>query len=115
MLPALGGGNTLRGYHDYRFHDRHLLVVNAESRWALFSHVNAAAFVDAGNVAARVGDLNLDKTSYGVGLRVHSRTSTLARLDVARSREGWRMSFKLSDPFRLARRSLRTTVVPFVP
>jgi hypothetical protein len=51
------------------------------------------------------GDLNLDKTSYGVGLRVHSRTSTLARLDVARSREGWRMSFKLSDPFRLARRS----------
>jgi outer membrane protein assembly factor BamA len=115
MLPTLGGGNTLRGYHDYRFHDRHLLVVNAESRWALFSHVDAAAFVDAGNVAARVGDLNLDKTSYGAGLRVHSRTSMLARLDLARSREGWLMSFKLSDPFRLARRSLSTTVVPFVP
>jgi len=115
MLPSLGGGNTLRGYDDYRFHDRHLLVVNAESRWALFSHVDAAAFVDAGNVAARVGDLNLDKTSYGGGLRVHSRTSTLARLDVGRSREGWQASFKLSAPFRLARRSLRTTVVPFVP
>jgi outer membrane protein assembly factor BamA len=115
MLPSLGGGNTLRGYHDYRFHDRHLLVVNGESRWALFSHVDAAAFVDAGNVAARVGDLNLAKISYGGGLRVHTRTSTLVRLDVAHSREGWRVLFRLSDPFRLARRSLRTPVIPFVP
>ena len=115
MLPSLGGDNTLRGYYDYRFHDRHLLVVNAESRWALFSHVDVAAFADAGNVAARVGDLNLDKTSYGGGLRVHTRTSTLAILDVAHSREGWQVSFKLSDPFRLARRSLRSTVIPFVP
>jgi hypothetical protein len=115
MLPSLGGGNTLRGYHDYRFHDRDLLVVNAESRWALFTHVDAAAFVDAGNVAARAGDLNLDKTSYGAGLRVHTRTSTLARIDVAHGSEGWLAFFKLSDPFRLARHSLRTTVVPFVP
>ncbi len=115
MLPSLGGGNTLRGYHDYRFHDRQMLVANAESRWALFTHLDVAAFVDAGNVAARVGDLNLDKTSYGGGLRVHSRLSTLARLDVAHSSEGWQMFFKLSDPFRLSRRSLRTAVIPFVP
>jgi surface antigen Omp85-like protein len=116
MLPSLGGGNTLRGYHDYRFHDRNLLAVNAESRVALFSHVDAAVFVDAGNVAARFGDLNLDKTSYGAGLRVHSRTSTFGRLDVAHSREGWQVFFKLNDPFSLARRSLRSTlVIPFVP
>ena len=115
MLPSLGGGNTLRGYHDYRYHDRHLLVVNAESRWALFTHVDAAAFVDAGNVAARVGDLNLAQRSYGAGFRVHTRTSTLARMDVAHSGEGWRVLFKLSDPFRLARRSLRGPLIPFVP
>jgi hypothetical protein len=36
-------------------------------------------------------------------------------MDVAHSREGWLMFFKLSDPFRLARHTLRTTVVPFVP
>jgi len=43
------------------------------------------------------------------------RTSTLARFDVAHSREGWELSFRLSDPFRLSRRSLRMTTIPFVP
>ena len=115
MLPTLGGGNTLRSYYDYRFHDRNLLLASAESRVAVFSHVDAAVFVDAGNVAPRAGDLDLRKTSYGAGLRVHSRTSTIGRLDVAHGREGWLVFFKLSDPFGLARRSERATVVPFVP
>jgi len=115
LLPSLGGLNTVRGYHDYRFHDRNLLVANAESRWALFEHIDAAAFFDAGNVASRAGDLDLDKTSYGAGLRVHTRTSTLGRLDVAHSREGWHVFFGLNDPFRLSRRSLRASVIPFVP
>lgn len=114
-MPSLGGGNTLRAYPDYRFHDRNLLVANAESRWAVFSHVDVAAFIDAGSVASRAGDLNLDRTSYVAGLRVHSGTSTLGRLDMAYGREGWRISFKLSDPFRLARRSMLTARIPFVP
>jgi len=115
MLPSLGGSNTLRGFHDYRFHDRNLLVANVESRWALFSHMDVAAFVDAGNVAARFGDLNLDKKSYGGGIRLHTRSSTFARLDVAHSREGWQVLLRLNDAFRLARRSLRTSVIPFIP
>jgi hypothetical protein len=116
MLPSLGGQDTLRGYHDFRFHDRNLLIVNAESRWAFMRDVDAAVFFDAGNVAARAGDLNLDKTSYGAGLRMHSRTTTIGRLDVSRStQEGWRVFFKLDDPIRLARLSRRTAVVPFVP
>ena len=53
MLPSLGGANTLRGYDDYRFHDRNMLVVNVESRWALLKHVDLALFGDAGNVGAR--------------------------------------------------------------
>jgi len=116
MLPSVGGRDTLRGYYDYRFHDRHLLAASAESRWAIFRDVDAAAFFDAGNVAARAGDLDLKKTSYGGGIRVHSRTSTLARFDVGRSRsEGWRMFFSLHDPLGLARLSRRTAVIPFVP
>ena len=115
MAPSLGGQDTLRGYHDYRFHDRDLLVANIESRWALSRDLEAAAFFDAGNMASRVGDLNLDKTSYGVGLRVHSRTSTLGRLDLGHSHEGWRVFLRLNDPFQLNRLSKRTAVIPFVP
>jgi hypothetical protein len=115
FLPALGGHNTLRGYADYRFHDRHMVVVNLETRWALFTAVDLAGFFDAGNVAARVGDLNLDRTSVGVGLRLHTRTTTIARLDMAHSREGWRLMFKLSDPLRIGRGNKRRAPHPFVP
>jgi hypothetical protein len=115
LMPALGGGNTLRGYSDYRFHDRNLLLVNAESRFALLKHVDLAAFVDAGNVAPTVSALDLDKTCYGVGLRVHSGRATFARVDVAHGAEGWRFLLRTSDPLHLSRLSRRTAAVPFVP
>ncbi len=115
LAPSLGGSNTLRGYSDYRFHDRNLLVLNAESRVALFTHIDAAVFVDAGNVAARVGELNLGKRSYGAGLRLHSKRSTFARVDVARGDEGWRFLFRMNDPLHLTRLSRRTAAVPFAP
>jgi hypothetical protein len=115
LMPALGGDNTLRGYVNYRYHDRSLLLASAESRWAVWEHLEVAAFFDAGNVAPNVGDLNLSKTSVGVGVRVHSHTATFGRLDLAHSKEGWRVLFKLDDPFALSRLSRRTAAVPFVP
>ncbi len=115
MQPSLGGHNTLRGYTDYRFHDRNLLVMNVEARVAIFTHVDAAVFADAGNVAAQVSDLNLDKRSYGVGWRLHSHSSTFARLDLAHGGEGWNVLFRLSDPLHLSRITRRLAPVPFVP
>jgi outer membrane protein assembly factor BamA len=115
LLPSLGGHNTLRGYTDYRFHDRHLLAVNVESRWLLFNHVDGVAFVDAGNVAARAKDLDLGKRTYGIGVRVHADTSTFVRLDAGHGTEGWHVMLKLTDPFRLARLSRVTAAIPFVP
>jgi hypothetical protein len=115
MMPSLGGSNTLRGFADYRFHDRDLLLLSGESRWAVMTHVDAAVFVDAGNVAAQVGDLSLRKTSVGVGARVHTRTATLARLDIAHSADGWRLMFKMDDPFALSRLLRRMAAVPMVP
>lgn len=115
LQPSLGGNNTLRGYADYRFHDRNMLLVQAEARIAMMTHVDSAIFWDAGNVAPKVGDLNLDKRSWGVGLRLHSRRQTFARLDVARGDEGWRFVFRLHDPLSLTRLTRHTAPVPFVP
>jgi len=118
LMPSLGGQNTLRGYYDYRFHDNDMQAFSVESRWALFAHVDAAAFADAGKVAptARGLDFTRLKTSYGAGLRVHNATSTLVRLDIGHSTEGWRVFFKLSDSFRRSTpASGRSAVVPFIP
>jgi hypothetical protein len=115
LLPSLGGHNTLRGYADYRFHDRHLVVANVESRFPVMTHLDGALFFDAGNVAADIDELNLDRTSWGAGVRLHTGTSTLARLDVGRSHEGWQVQFRLTDPLRLARLSRQAAAMPFVP
>jgi hypothetical protein len=115
LLPDLGGNSSLRGFNAFRFHDRNLLLASAELRHAISSLVEGAVFFDAGNVAHRAADLDLGKTSYGAGLRLHTGSATLARLDVAHSHEGWQVWMSLSDPFRLARRSERSTIVPFVP
>jgi hypothetical protein len=115
LQPSLGGANTLRSYADYRFHDRNMLVLNLETRVALMTHMDAAVFIDAGNVAPRIGDLDLAKRSYGAGIRLHSRGNTFVRADVARGGEGWRFLFRLNDPLSLSRLLRRTAPVPFVP
>jgi hypothetical protein len=115
LQPTLGGHDSLRSYENYRFMDRNALLVNAEARIAMMTHLDAAVFVDAGNVARQVGDLDLDKRSYGVGLRLHSRQDTFARVDMATGDEGWRFLFRLTEPFTLSRLTRRAANIPFVP
>jgi hypothetical protein len=115
LMPTLGGSNTLRGFHNYRFRDRNLLLASAESRWPLFAHVDAAVFIDTGNVAARAEDLGLDKVVYGFGFRAHSHRSTIGRVDVAYNAEGWHVFFRSNDPFNLKRLNRWVAAIPFVP
>src|SRR5215471_10568910 len=118
LMPSLGGGNTLRGYSDYRFHDRDMQSFNAESRWALFADLDVAAFYDTGKVASRPGDLDFHdmRHAYGVGLRLHNASTMLARLDVGHSTEGWHVFFKMNDPFRRTKPAFgRSSIAPVVP
>lgn len=115
LMPSLGGNDTLRGYTDFRFHDRNFALAQAEVRVALIKHVDVAAFFDAGNVAARVADLNFDKHDWGVGFRVHTNRATVGRLDVAHGADGWQLVFRTSEPLHLGRLSRRLAAIPFVP
>jgi hypothetical protein len=115
LQPSIGGHNTIRAYRSLRFHDRNTLVLSAESRWAIFEHVDLAAFADAGNVAASVGGLNLGKHAYGAGVRLHTGRSNIARADIAHGPEGWRVFLRTGDPFRLGRLTRRIALVPFAP
>jgi hypothetical protein len=89
MLPSLGGGKTLRGYPDFRFRDRHRLLMNAELRWTPARFVDMAVFYDTGKVASRRQDLDFDdlKESYGIGVRLVGPKSYVLRVEVAHSRE----------------------------
>jgi hypothetical protein len=89
MLPSLGGGSTLRGYPDFRFRDRHRMLLNGELRWTPARFMDMAIFYDTGKVAARREDLDLDDLhdSYGIGMRLIGLAGYVFRIEVARSRE----------------------------
>src|SRR5262245_30927016 len=115
FLPSLGGATSLRSFKNYRFHDLNSLLVDAESRWAVYRHMDVALFVDAGNVAPVFTDLNIDHTSVGAGLRFHADHTNFARVDLAHGSEGWQLFFRTGDFFRLSRLTRRVADIPFVP
>lgn len=93
MLPTLGGARRHRGFSDFRFQDRHLLLLTGEYRWLPSRVLDMALFVDAGKVARERSDLDFDDlhTAYGIGFRIHGASVTPLRLDIARSNEGVRV------------------------
>jgi AAA family ATP:ADP antiporter len=101
LMPDLGGSSTLRGYSTWRFRDRNRLLLTGEWRWTAGPFVDMALFVDAGTVAARAQDLNWRdmKESYGVGLTLHTFTSTVTRLELARTRDGMSVGVSFSPNF----------------
>ena len=102
LMPYLGSGNTLRGYPTGRFRDRHTLLLSSELRW--FPNrlgLDMALFFDAGKVAPLRSQLTLDnlKTDYGIGVRFHTPSATVLRLDLARGLEGFHVVLTASAPF----------------
>lgn len=116
MLPSLGQ-NMVRGFDTGRFHDRNLLAINVESRWALFQHMDVAVFSDFGKVSPTFDGLELRglKSSYGAGLRFHTGADTFLRLDAAKAKgEGWRVVLKLHEALRASKLLRWNSVVPVV-
>ena len=101
LMPSLGGGSTLRGFSSFRFSDRHSLLLQAEWRIIANRFFESSVFYDAGKVAARTSDLDLNhlKSDYGFGVRFHSPSATVLRVEVARSNEGTRLVFAASPVF----------------
>ena len=90
LLPELGGSHALRGYSSWRFRDRNRMLLSGEYRWTAGPFADMALFMDAGTVAAalrRPGQPDSEHV-FGVGLTIHTPNATMARLEIARSREG---------------------------
>jgi outer membrane protein assembly factor BamA len=93
MMPALGGGSTLRGFQSWRFRDRHTLLLSAEWRTIVNRYLDVALFADAGTVGRTVDDLTTGalESDYGIGFRFHGPITTPLRIEVAHSREQWKL------------------------
>ncbi len=101
MLPAVGGGSSLRAYSSWRFRDRNAMELQAEWRVMVNRFFDLAAFYDTGKVTAHSRDLNFDalKDDYGVGLRFHGPLATPLRIDFAQGSEGFHIVWAASAVF----------------
>lgn len=101
MLPSLGGRDTLPGFQDNRFTDHHSLLLRSELRWTPSPVVDMAAFLDHGIVAPTVRAISFDdvKRGWGIGARLHGPSSTVLRLEMAHSVEGWRYNIAQNVSF----------------
>jgi len=93
LMETVGGANTLRGYREYRFRDNRNLLLTAEYRWEVWTYTSLALFFDAGKVFAHGRELDFRNmhTGYGVGLRMHTPGPTYFNIDLARSKEGFKL------------------------
>ena len=98
LEPTLGGGNSLRGFREYRFRDNDALIASAEYRYRIWRYMDAVIFGDAGQVYSNVfKDAAHTKmqADYGGGLRMNTPIGLQMRLNIGHSSEGTRFWFKL--------------------
>lgn len=83
LLPSLGGsdlsGNvSLRSYPDFRFRDRAFVAASLEYERAILDWpLGVVAFLDAGQVGARLSDLSRARLRWSRGLGVSLRIGNL--------------------------------------
>jgi len=102
FLAYVGGVDTIRSFNEFRFKDENALWMGAEYRWQFTKYASVVTFVDAGKVERDWQDLTVTgmKKGYGFGIRAHTRTQTMARLDFGTGGgEGWAVFLKLGPSF----------------
>ena len=101
LMPSLGGSHTLRGYSAGRFRDRNRLLLTGEYRWTAGPFIDMALFLDAGRVSPAASDLATGRftRTYGIGVTLHTFTSTLTRMEVARTPQGTALVLSFGPSF----------------
>ena len=101
LQPTLGGSEDLRGFRPFRFYDNNAVILNGEYRWEVFSGLDMALFVDAGQVFPDWRKINYRhlQTDAGFGFRFNVRNDVFLRIDTAFSHEGFQIWFKFNNVF----------------
>lgn len=100
-LARIGDTRTLRGYRALRFYDRNAIAANFEYRVGLTSNVGGLIFTDVGQVfhsRSQISAQNLRQT-WGGGIEIKAKKSTLFRILVGKSDEGTRLIIGFGPTF----------------
>lgn len=104
LLSEIGRRETVRGFTRGRFYDLDKFVGSLEYQYPIWrnylamSTVDALLFIDFGQVARDIGDINTDNSRIGagIGIRLWNPKGEWARVMIAKSRERWRFYFVLN-------------------
>lgn len=101
LEPRLGGGDDLRGFSSFRFHDQNAVVATVEYRWTVLPVLDMAVFGDAGKVYADADAFSIRHlhTDVGVGVRARAANSVPFRFDIGISQEGAQFWLVLANIF----------------
>jgi len=100
VTSYLGGSHTMRGLKAYEWRGTTLMTGTVEYRWRPWRFAEGAAFVDIGRASGvwREGPTSVMATP-GVGIRLRTESTMLARIDVAHGPRGFNLSFAINTPF----------------
>jgi hypothetical protein len=108
---TLGDRLGLRGARRHRFRDEGLVLGTAEYRYPIWDTWDALLFVDGGQTFGDFNEINATdwQWSYGVGVRLYSRSGVSLRLDLAFTPDNRRIYAEAEPNFLLSprRRDLR--------
>ena len=102
-LPALGGGEIMRGYFEGRYRDRAYLAAQLEYRQYFWWRLGFAVFAGVGDVASDVTKFQAKyfKPSYGLGLRVlfNKEEKINLRIDLGLGKDTSGIYFGIEEAF----------------
>ena len=88
LMAELGGSNSMRGYYEGRYRDKHSMSAQMELRQHVWNRSGIALWVGAGNVFHDSRTFKKILPNYGIGYRWEFKKKVNVRLDLGFGKSG---------------------------
>ncbi|MEF9923556.1 MAG: BamA/TamA family outer membrane protein [Muribaculaceae bacterium] len=100
MMAKLGNSNSMRGYYEGRYRDKHMLEAQIELRQHVWRRNSVTVWVGAGSVFHNSDSFGHVLPNYGLGYRWEFKKNVNVRLDVGFGKPGqWGFIFQINEAF----------------
>ena len=101
LMSTLGGSDNMRGYYEGRYRDKSSADVCLELRQHVWRRNGVVAWVGAGTVFSKFGDLRWREVlpNYGIGYRWEFKKKVNVRLDLGFGRHQMGFIFNINEAF----------------